>query len=444
MPLSPLAVSSGDPLDDLVRALAENHVALSALQARETDLLAHAVDVVAARSAQWRSEGRFGSDLPLREVSAELATALRLSDRTIQARIGDAHLLATRFPATLADWRAGTIDQRHAAAILDAGALLPDAERGRFEELCLDVARTESAARLRPIAQAIAATVDPAGAQERLQQAPALRRVQVVPLDDGMARLLADLPAALAYAIHDRLTRIAHDARGSAPDDRDASTSSASLRPLDAVRADVLSDLLLHGTSPSSDSDADPIHGVVRVTVPALTLAGVGDAPALLEGYGPIDTATARRIAGAAPVWDRVFTDPATGVPVAVDRYRPSAELSRFLRVRDEHCRFPGCRQPARRCDVDHTVAASQGGAADARNLAHLCRRHHVLKHGTAWSLKGSSDGTLEWTSPTGRRHFDRPPAAVRFASHRGGVPDASGPLPPAPPFWPDDRTLPR
>lgn len=40
----------------------------------------------------------------------------------------------------------------------------------------------------------------------------------------------------------------------------------------------------------------------VLVTVPALTLLGVSDEPATLEGYGPIDHDTAMRLAATAPL----------------------------------------------------------------------------------------------------------------------------------------------
>ncbi|WP_242684875.1 HNH endonuclease signature motif containing protein, partial [Microbacterium sp. SD291] len=91
--------------------------------------------------------------------------------------------------------------------------------------------------------------------------------------------------------------------------------------------------------------------------------------PALLDGVTPIDTATARFLAGRATGWDRVLTHPITGALLAVDRYRPSAHLRRHLRVRDQRCRFPGCRIPARKCDADHNQAASTGGATCDENL---------------------------------------------------------------------------
>ena len=66
----------------------------------------------------------------------------------------------------------------------------------------------------------------------------------------------------------------------------------------------------------------------MQITVPVLTAAGQSDEPALLAGYGPIDTETAQRLAAGAPGWDRVMFHPHTGATLAVDRYRPSAELA--------------------------------------------------------------------------------------------------------------------
>ena len=144
-----------------------------------------------------------------------------------------------------------------------------------------------------------------------------------------------------------------------------------------------------------------------------MTLLGASDESATLEGYGPIDAATARRIAAHAPSFFRLLTHPVTGVLLDLDRtvYRPPADLKRWLEVNDAFCTFVGCGRRARDCDLDHTVDAQYGGATRADNLAHLCRHHHRLKHMTGWSVTQTRDRTITWTSPTGhRRDADPPP----------------------------------
>jgi hypothetical protein len=61
-------------------------------------------------------------------------------------------------------------------------------------------------------------------------------------------------------------------------------------------------------------------------------------------------------------------------------RCAPSARLADFVRCRDLTCRAPGCDRPAVDCDLDHTVAYSDGGRTHASNLKALCRRHYFQK----------------------------------------------------------------
>jgi hypothetical protein len=70
---------------------------------------------------------------------------------------------------------------------------------------------------------------------------------------------------------------------------------------------------------------------------------------------------------------------------------------------------------PVRLCDVDHTVDAALGGETSIRNLAHLCRRHHTLKHATDWSVRQLEGGVLEWRSPGGRVFTDVARPVVGF-----------------------------
>ena len=178
-----------------------------------------------------------------------------------------------------------------------------------------------------------------------------------------------------------------------------------------------------------ADGDAlTGIRGQVNVTIPLTTAAGVDEQPALLSGYGPVDTDLARCLMAEAPAWNLVLIDISTGAPVAVTRYRPSAELQRFVDLRDERCRFPGCTMKPWRCDADHTIDAALGGETSACNLATLCRRHHVLKHSSPWRVEQVGGGRLRWTSPTGRVYDDHVPATLRFVPTGEHVPGGDPP----------------
>ena len=90
-------------------------------------------------------------------------------------------------------------------------------------------------------------------------------------------------------------------------------------------------------------------HGVraeVLVDVPVLALLGHDDEPATLEGYGPIDPDTARRLAAHAPSLTTILTHPQTGAVLSVgrDSYVVPADLRTWLRVRNGTCRFPDAR----------------------------------------------------------------------------------------------------
>ncbi len=352
------------------------------------------------------------SDLAVRELAAEIGAAAHESDRHVQRELDRAFDLVTRFPATLAALTNGRISAAHVSVIVDAGALLSDdAARAEYEGRIVEIAAAESSNRLRRFARSAAEELAPQSLQERHDVAAQARCVFVTDLDDGMARLSADLPATLAHGALDRLTRMGKAVIEQNPEDE---------RTLAQVRADLLAELTLTGAP--SGHDATELLGAIRaevqVVVPILTLLnddgtpsdgveGVQHSPAMLEGRQPIDVATARRLAGSAAGWTRVMTDPISGISLAVDRYRPSAELRRSLRALDERCRFPGCAHLARRCDIDHVVDAAYGGPTSADNLSHLCRRHHVLKHHSRWEVEKARDGTVTWTSPYRRRYED-------------------------------------
>jgi hypothetical protein len=354
------------------------------LDATRVRLIAAAMDQVLGVSIPTASglEGvprnRSGAkqDLAYRSLRAELATAFALSEHQVEVQMDLAHRLSHQYAATLAALERGEIGYAHTRVIADAGVVIgpgdapdPARRRANYEREVLAVAKRETPNRLRPIARRIAEQWAERPLEERHREAVLERRVVVVEAEDGMADLIARLPAVEAYAIHDLL--------------------SADERTLFA------------------GSTAEAVQARVQVIVPI-------DSRSICElvGSGPIGDDVARSIAAETVHWDRVTVRQGTGEVIAVDRYRPSEQMRRLLGARDRHCRFPGCRVPASRCDIDHTVDAAHGGPTSTDNLAHLCRGHHVLKHHSEWRVVQESGGTLRWTSPTGRQHLDRPRGA--------------------------------
>ncbi len=250
---------------------------------------------------------------------------------------------------------------------------------------------------------------------------------------DGMSQLGLLGPAALVHGAFERLTQMAQgvqeqgEAQAQAPSHEPEYAGAGGRRSAHGratPRRSRRVDLLLTGAPAGHDTPDGllaAICGSVSVTVPVTTLMGHGTTPAELDGRTPIDTGTAKALAGAASGWDRILTHPITGALLAVDRYRPGSDLKRHLRARDQRCRFPACGYAARDCDIDHHHDAARGGPTVARNLGHLCRRHHVLKHHSPWVVEVLGDGAYAWTSPTGRVYVDRP-QPQKHGHLRGGA----------------------
>ncbi len=110
--------------------------------------------------------------------------------------------------------------------------------------------------------------------------------------------------------------------------------------------------------------------------------------------------------------------------------YRPSTALDEFVRFRDLTCRFPNCDTPAEFCDIDHTIPWPLGPTHPS-NLKCVCRKNHLLKtFWDGWSDRQFPDGTVEWTSPTGKTYVTHPGSRILFP--QWNITTAT--LPPQPP----------
>ncbi len=348
-------------------------------------------------------------ELAHRSVTAEIACATRSAEGAVSRWLADASRLADDAEATLDAAESGRITFAHARIIADEVASLPAAARGDYEATVLPVAEHTTPAQFRRRARRMREQMHPDSIEARAVAAAAERHVRITPERDGMAWLGAYLPAATAASVDAQL------------DDRagELASTEGERRTMAQLRADVFADLLtgraLPDASTSETSRRRGIRPTVTVTVPAMTLLGRGDEPAELEGYGPIPVDVARELAGAAPSWKRLLTHPESGAVLSVgrERYAVPPDLRAWLRVRDGTCRFPGCTRSASGCEVDHTVDWAVGGETRHDNLAHLCARHHHLKHEGGWRVGPAPGGALRWRSPTGREYATEPEQAI-------------------------------
>ncbi len=360
-------------------------------------------------------------------TATEIACLLRISERSAHRLVQYSALLVNHHPRTLEALRGGEISWSHASALVHEYAGLPEGTAALVEDRLLPIAVATTVPRLSYRARKLRSEVHPDALEGRRRAASSRRRVEFEPADDAMAWLHVLLSASDATAIDARLTRFARTVQG--PGEQ---------RTLPQLRTDVLTDLLLDDAidkgpwsafgpgSASDDSDMAgsdrvaggagsgrvaggaayhaPVRAHINVTVPVLTLMGVDDAPADLEGYGPIPADIARRLAAHAPSFTRLLTHPETGAVLSVGRtsYAVPADLKKWLRVRDRTCRHPGCSVAASRCELDHTRPWSQDGPTSHDNLAHLCRKHHMLKSEGIWHYEQQGAGVLVATSPAG------------------------------------------
>ena len=389
---------------------------------------AHAVEGVHEESTPVQRE--FGT----RSFLAELATTLMLPERTAGALVADAGT-ARRHPATLHALAAGSISLPQLRSIFETLTGLPADAAAALEAAALDRAAQQTNAALRRRLRTLRERLHPEPLDTRHRAAALDRRVVLEPAPDGMAWLSLYLHAERAHAIKDRLHRLADT-----PTDPDAAAvhrppTRAPARNGSSTPPPTCSWPGVRTNQTATRSTVTPrIVARVLVTVPVLTLLGHTDEPAELDGYGPIPADTARHLAAHAPSFHRILTHPETGAYLSYSRttYRVPADLARYLRTRDGTCRFPGCARRATTCDLDHTTPYNPNGHTNHDNLAHLCPHHHRLKHHTHWHMTQHPNGTIHWTTPTGRHHTTHPEHPFTqhpFAQQPRGIPsDPAGP----------------
>ena len=367
-------------------------------------------------------------------AAAEVSAVLGVSHGRASGQM-DLAISLTTLPAVAAEFVAGRLSARVIHAITWRTALVTDtAARARLDSTLAAHAGSWETLSQYKLEQAIDVWVDriDPGALRRTQASARSRDVSIGSANHeaGTASLWGRLYATDAAVLERRLTEMAH---GMCEDD----PRTIAQRRADALGALAAGSAHLScqcgsdgcpGSAPDGRADRVVIH--VLADADSLTaqpdhrMSGEPDsdsdasAPApgsaALLGGGVVPTPLlAELIRDGAKV--RHLRRPAEG---AEPRYRPSAALDEFIRLRDLTCRFPGCHEPAEHCDIDHAIPWPFGPTHPS-NLRAECRKHHLLK--TFWTGPGGwsdvqyPDGTIVWTAPTGQTYTTRPGSSLLF-----------------------------
>jgi hypothetical protein len=415
--INPRALSSSGRIDYL-----------SALDRQESWICALKQEALVAIAGEYADEdgGIFGCvDDEERE---DVATALRLSPTTAQNRIDVARVLVGHLPNTISALSTGEISVAHATVIAreTASAIrngLSEESIFRVEQTALAHAEFHTPGQVASKVKTTIAKLAPEEFEEIVDRARDSRRVTCYPEADGMATVVAILPAEDAQTVmksieayilkrnQEEQACLCDAVAGISKDCLHHTHEGAaewSMLSADMKRADALTAIASQTLASIADHvlpHRRPITISVAIDLP--TLLGLAENPGQLAGYGAIPASVARRLA-ADGNWQRVVSDPTTGnlLDFGREKYTPPQELVDYLLARDRVCRFPGCRRTGQSSDIDHAQSWETGGETNPANLGLLCRRHHRMKTHGGWSLESNPDGSCLWKSPKGKTFF--------------------------------------
>ena len=378
-------------------------------------------------------------------AAAEVSAALGISHGRASGQMYLAAALRHRLPRVAALLLEGKLSVRVVTAIAwRTDLVLDDDVLTLLDAAIVDLAGRWDALSQYKLDQAIDALVDrhDPGAVRRTRANARSRDVTIGGQDPqtGTTSLWGRLLATDATVLERRLAEMAHAVCDDDP------------RTIGQRRADALGTLAAGGDQLSCQcggprcpsAGRDPRAGAVVIHVLADSDAVAAEPDPYICGEGPEPEPVAQpgsaAIAGgpivppgllAALIRDGARVRHLRKPPEAPEpQYRPSTALAEFVRMRDLTCRFPNCNEPAERCDIDHATPWPFG-PTHAANLRLECRKHHLLK--TFWIGEGGwsdhqfPDGTIVWTSPTGRTYTTRPGSRLLFPAWNTSTAALSG-----------------
>lgn len=368
-------------------------IVLRAWQRQTSHGQAQMLAAMSALADHFDTEFPHDPHLGWQAASTEIRATLRLTRRSAESQLDLALGVRRRLPRV---WQAlcnGSIDVPRARVLLSGTSHLDDDLARRVVDQILTDAHRLTTGQLHDRLRRLCIEADADTADTRYREAVEQRRLVMEASPEGTAHLMGfDLPPDRVAEVTRRIDRLAKSVN-----------TAADPRTIDQIRADVFLDLL-------AGERRDTRGGVVDLHVDLKTLAELEESPADLAGYGPVIADIARQVAAAQTEgeWRFTITDPDTGLPVhdGTTRRRPTTAQRRSVEARDRTCVFPGCRMPARQCDLDHRIPWAQRHETSSDGLVPGCRHDHVVvRHHLGWRHQPLPGGDHLWISPLGHRY---------------------------------------
>ncbi len=385
--------------EELLRAVALYEKRVRQLYAESLELVAELETRDAAAELGYSGLAELLRDV-VRIPTAEARRRISHASAVTETPLVSGGVVAARLPVVAAALREGVLGSDHVDVIAGTVQGLPphvgDADREQAEQTLVEEAHRFDARALAKIGHRIHAVSDQDGPRpDDRELAEPVNELHLSTRRDGRLALRGEFAPEASALITAALSPLAKP-RPTTDTGPDVRTTAE--RHGDAL-VEVFHLVAAEGALPSEAGEKP--HVLVTVPLDALR-AGHRDpagGEAVLDGIGPIDAESARRIACDARIIPVVLGSRSEPLDLGRSSYTVSTALRRALILRDRGCAFPGCDRTHRWCHSHHIRHWADDGPTEPDNLVLLCGRHHRLVHHSEWDC-AIVDGHAEFRPP--------------------------------------------
>ena len=346
---------------ELLDAIAQAQIAENAAAARKPSAIR---EFALLRAATLTSVGDVEPERVERKIVAEVAVACRVSPFQGRRRLHLARDLHLGLDHVRGLFAAGELAEATVLQVVAATDHLDPGERAAVDQrLAGEGIQRLGVRRVHDLVTGLAMEIAPEKAKLKARAARAGRHVRIRLAADGMADLVAHLPAEQAAACLGALHRAVHE---------HYVTAETVTRSRGQILADTLVERLTGQTT------AGDVNVEVQILVPVESLLDpTSPLPAQIAGHGPIPADIAREMlhTGKKTLRRLVTRD---GIVIGGDSRRRAFDgvLETFIRARDgNRCTEPYCDAPIRH--IDHKERWADGGRTEFVNGRGLCEFHN-------------------------------------------------------------------